>query len=406
MRRCCSCCKRFIFYFIFACLIVNMFFPNTMHIAFAASNESEEEINLQIKTDEILNSLDTDDLDEFIDNDFNFFNGLTFKQVVKKVLSGSYFDEYDSLYDFIKTFLSSNLKTLFQIIILILIVLVLNEMFNSIASSKHDDLNKTVKIIISLVLAVLSVSMVKNLAENISNSLNNIFNFVKILFPIILSLVLLSGANGTYSIYNSISVFLLNTGMYLFVYVLLPLAVSISVLSAAGSVFQSKRFSRINDIFKSIFKYIIVGFIGIFGLLSSVSLVTSGVSDGISLRLTRFAIKNYVPVLGGYISDGFNFVHSCSIMIKNAVGLCGIIVLFFIVLKPILNDVVLVLGFKLISLGAAFIGSNEHSDMFKSISKGLSYFVTILVGVFLIFFIFIYLLIISVSVVSWFIVCC
>ena len=128
-------------------------------------------------------------------------------------------------------------------------------------------------------------------------------------------------------------------------------------------------------------------------------MVTSGVKDGVSLRLTKYAIKNYVPILGGYISDGFNFVHSCSILVKNAFGVAGILILFIIVLKPLINYFVYLMFFKILSLLTLFVGNTEYSDMFNNISKCMSYFITVLVGIFMIFFIFIYLLIFSVSVV-------
>jgi stage III sporulation protein AE len=215
----------------------------------------------------------------------------------------------------------------------------------------------------------------------------------------LLSLISISGAVGTYSVYSSLSVFLLNTCSYIFVYVLLPLSVSILVLSLVGSIFSSKRFEKTIGIFKWIFKIVIGLIFGVFGLFSLVNLVSAGARDGVSLKLTKFAIKNYVPVLGGYISEGFDFVHSCSILIKNAFGVCGIVVLFFIVLKPLILCFSYILLFKILSFFIAYITSGFYSDTFENASKCLGCLVAVLVGVFLIMFIFIFLLILSVSVI-------
>ena len=144
---------------------------------------------------------------------------------------------------------------------------------------------------------------------------------------------------------------------------------------------------------------ILIIFFAIFGLFSSVNMVTAGIKDGVSLKLTKFAIKNYVPILGGYISDGFNFVHSCSVLIKNAFGVCGIMLLFFTVLKPIIVYAIYLLFFKVLSLTVLFVGNNEYSDMFNNVSKWMSNFITVLAGSFMVLFIYIYLLILSVSVV-------
>ena len=134
-------------------------------------------------------------------------------------------------------------------------------------------------------------------------------------------------------------------------------------------------------------------------MFSSVNVIASSVKDGVSVRLTKYAIKNYIPIVGGYVSQGFDFIHSCSVVVKNAVGVCGIFVLLFLVLKPILIFFVYMLMFKILSAVVVLIGNVEYSDLFNNVSKSISYFLAVIVGLFFIVFVFIYLLIISVSVI-------
>ena len=395
--------------FILIILILN-FSINSFKIAFAqysTSQENSEELEDQLfdETNDILDDIDTNELDDYIFNDFNFefFNVSNFKEIIVKILNGTYFDEYDSLFSGLVFYFKEGISSLLSLLLTILCVVVLFELFKNISTEKYDDFKRAVSIVFSLVIILILVVVLKNVASVISSSVSQIFSFSQILFPILLNLILLSGASSSFSVYSSLSAFLLNTGSYIFTFILLPVSVSIMVLTIFGSAFSSKRCSRIVDIFKSVFKYIIIIFFAIFGLFSTINMVTSGVKDGVSLRLTKYAIKNYVPILGGYISDGFNFVHSCSILVKNAFGVAGILILFIIVLKPLINYFVYLMFFKILSLLTLFVGNTEYSDMFNNISKCMSYFITVLVGIFMIFFIFIYLLIFSVSVVWWYI---
>jgi len=150
---------------------------------------------------------------------------------------------------------------------------------------------------------------------------------------------------------------------------------------------------------KYIFKVLIAVLFGVFGFFSVVNLVSSGMNDGLSLKITKYAIKNYIPILGGYISDGFDFVKTCSILVKNAFGICGIFLLFFIIIKPLILYLVYICSFKILSVLTSFIGNNSYANGFEGISKGFSFLLAVLIGVFLIMFVFIYLIIISVSVV-------
>lgn len=374
-----------------------------------AENENLPKENVEAelgeKVNEILDETDTSELDDFLINDFDFefFNTLSFKDLALKVLEGNYFEEYDSLFSGIGTIFKESLKPLLSLFISLLSLVILFELFLNLSAGKYEDLKKSIKIIFSLLMVLILIVMLKDISKMIAESIQRLFDISRILFPILLSMILLSGSAGSYSIYSTLSIFLLNTGSYIFVYLLLPLSISILLLSVFGSAFESSKFSRVIDIFKSVFKYSIIIFFAIFGLFSSVNMVTAGIKDGVSLKLTKFAIKNYVPILGGYISDGFNFVHSCSVLIKNAFGVCGIMLLFFTVLKPIIVYAIYLLFFKVLSLTVLFVGNNEYSDMFNNVSKCMSNFITVLAGSFMVLFIYIYLLILSVSVVWWFI---
>lgn len=387
-------------------LALFIFGQNQPHV-YACAESSQEEIEKEFESNinDILGDVDSSELDEFVavDFDIEFLSSGSFKEIVLSVLNGNYYNDYIGLFDLIVTTFKDHFKSLLSIFIMFVAIALLHELFNNFCVDKYADIKKSVKIVFSVFVIMLLAYLVKDVALSASQIVEKLFRFSNILFPILLSLVSLSGAIGTYSVYSSLSVFLLNTCSYVFVYVLLPLAISILILSLVGSTFASKRFEKTISIFKLIFKVVTGLILGVFGLFSVINLVTAGVKDGVSLRLTKFAIKNYVPILGGYISDGFDFVHSCSVVIKNAFGLCGIIVLFFIVLKPLILCFSYILLFKLLSFFLAYITNGFYSDTFENVSKCLGCLVTVLVGVFLIIFVFIFLLIFSVSVVWCFI---
>ena len=374
--------------------------PN-IQTAYAENTDEKIEQEFQDNIDNILGDIDTGELDDYLINDYNldFFDVNTFKDLAIKVLSGTYFEEYDSLFDAILSTFKNSFKDLMKLFLMFLAIVFLYEMFSNFCVDKYFDIKKIVKLIFSFVIILILLQMFKSVASDISYTIEKIFSFSKLIFPILLNLILLSGANESYSVYSSLSLFLINTGSYLFSYFLLPLSISIFLLSLFGSVFSTGRFSKIIDLFKTIFKYSLMIFFALFGLFSSVNLFSSGMKDGVSLKLTKFAIKNYIPIIGGYISQGFDFVHSCSVVIKNAFGVCGIFILVFIILKPLLNYFIYCLFFKLLSAVVSLVGNSHYSDVFDNVSKTMSYFISVLIGLFFLVFIFMYLLIISISVV-------
>ena len=369
--------------------------------AYAKSSENELEEEFADNVDNILSGIESDELNDYLNNDFDleFFKVNSFKELVKNVLSGEYFSEYNSFFDLVMELFRSGLGKILKVFLMFLLIVILFEMFKNFCVDKFSDLKNIVKIIFSVVIMSLLLQIFKSLSVELVCVIEKIFSFSKILFPIILSLILLSGSVGSHSVYNSLFLFLINTGSYVFTYILIPMATAIFVLSLFNLLSSNRRLSKIIDLFKTLFKYVVVIFFSIFGLFSSINLISSGVRDGVSLRLTKFAIKNYIPIIGGYVSQGFDFVHSCSIVIKNAFGVCGIIVLTFIIVKPLILYIVYQFLFKMLSAVSGLIGSDLYSDLFAGVSKALSYFLVVLVGLFFLMFVFLYLLIISITVV-------
>ena len=86
-------------------------------------------------------------------------------------------------------------------------------------------------------------------------------------------------------------------------------------------------------------------------------------------------------------------------LIKNAVGVCSIIIIIFKLLLPMISIIVFCLSFKVLSIVTALVGDKSFSNMFDDVSSAFSNFLSILLGLFLICFIFVFLTILSVGVV-------
>lgn len=376
-------------------LIIFNFTPKINICCFADKENLESELSENV--DEILDDIDLSDLDN--DSICEPMINLSMKDFVKSVLTGDYQSDYNSVVSLIKKQFLEKIRNNLRFFISLLIITILFVIFKNFCEYKFGDLKASVKIIFSFLLATLILLFIKSFYEELSSVVSDLFSFADILFPILIGLLTLSGSAKSATVFSSFSVFLLETGSYIIRFVLLPLSLSILLLSLFGSVFANGSFSKINGFFKLIFKYIIIIFFAVFGLLSTVNIFSSSMRDGLNLKLTKFAIKNYVPILGGYVSEGFDFVYTCSVLVKNALGVCSIIIIIFKVLSPVLSIFVFSLMFKFVSCLSGLIGDGTFSGMFDDVSKALTNFLTIIVGAFLIVFVFVVLVMMCVGVV-------
>lgn len=388
-------CKRIGFIIVFILLSL-IFVHQSIQTAYASDSDLEQELNKNV--DSILDDIDMDELDFETENvpDLN----LSFSEFVKSILAGNNYLEFNSVVSYVKSMILDYFRGNLRFFVSLFIIAVLYEVLKSFSGNKlASDVKSSFKIIFSFLLAFSILLLVKNFYGQIKNLTSELFSFASILFPILIGLLNLSGSVKSASVFSSFSAFLLESGSFLIEYILLPLAISILLLSLFGSVFSNGNFSKLTGLFKLCFKYVIIIFFSVFGLLSTVNLVSSAGHDGINLKLTKYAIKNYVPVLGGYVSAGFDFLYSCSVLVKNAIGVCSIIVLIFKILVPILIIAVFSIGFKLLSVLVGFVGDGTFSNMFDDVSKSFGNFLSVVLGSFLIVFVFVFMIIMSVGVV-------
>ena len=153
-----------------------------------------------------------------------------------------------------------------------------------------------------------------------------------------------------------------------------------------GNLSKNVSLSKFNEFISSIFKWV-VGFVcTMFSAFLVVQGISAGKYDGISLKATKFAVKSYIPLIGGFISDGFDLIICSSILIKNAVGVVGIVLIILSIISPIIQILVLKFSLQLISAILQPVGDSRICEFCNGCSKILVYPIVLILAVAFMFF--------------------
>ena len=74
--------------------------------------------------------------------------------------------------------------------------------------------------------------------------------------------------------------------------------------------------------------------------------LTSSV-DGLTAKTAKAAVSSFIPVVGKILGDAVDTVIGCSAVLKNAVGLVGIIIIIGICILPIIRLAILTISYYL-----------------------------------------------------------
>ena len=67
------------------------------------------------------------------------------------------------------------------------------------------------------------------------------------------------------------------------------------------------------------------------------------IADGISLRTAKYLTRTIIPIAGGMFADTLEVVVGGSLLIKNAVGIFGLVMILCLVAAPLIKVVAMVL---------------------------------------------------------------
>ena len=126
------------------------------------------------------------------------------------------------------------------------------------------------------------------------------------------------------------------------------------VLVLTSLVIISKISDKVHiDKLSKFFKSGIVWFLGIVltvfvGVVSLEGTLSSSV-DGITAKTTKAVVSSAIPVVGKILGDAVDTVLGCGIILKNAIGVIGVIIIIGICIMPILKIAILTVSYKILA---------------------------------------------------------
>ena len=197
-----------------------------------------------------------------------------------------------------------------------------------------------------------SVNRLSNFADIIQlakTTIQNLVGFSYTLLPILLTLMMTTGNIVSAGAVQPILLFLITFIGNMITTFLLPLILIGTALSIISKVSDKVQIDKLAKYFKSSVVWVLGIVLTIFvGILSLEGSLTSSV-DGVTAKTAKAAVSNFIPVVGKILGDAVDTVIGCSNILKNAVGIVGVIVVIGICIIPIIKLSILTLTYYITS---------------------------------------------------------
>ncbi|QHV44904.1 stage III sporulation protein AE [Bacillus cereus] len=220
------------------------------------------------------------------------------------------------------------LGTLIMLTIFSALLQSLQSAFSKISVSKIAD---AVVYMVLIIFALNSFYVVMTYARE---TIQTMVDFILALLPILLALIATGGGVVSVSFFHPIIIFLMNTSGLLMNYIVLPLLLLATILSIVSTMSDQYKVTKLSKLLQNVSVGIIGIFLTIFLGVLSVQGTATAVADGIAVKTAKFVTGNFIPVVGRMFTEAADTVISASGLLKNTVGIIGLVILCLIVAFP------------------------------------------------------------------------
>jgi stage III sporulation protein AE len=237
-----------------------------------------------------------------------------------------------------------------------------------------------------LVLLFLAVGSFRSATSYAGEAIEDMIQFMLAMVPLLLTLLAGTGSVATVAVLHPLIVFMIHTVgtvIHLFVF---PLLFFSAVLHLVSSISDRYSVTQLANLLRNVGAGVMgVMFTVFLGVLSLQGL-TSAAVDGVAVRTAKFVAGNFIPVVGKMFSDATDTVLTASMLVKNAVGLVGVIILLFLCAFPAIKILTLALIYNVAGAVLQPLGNSPVVTCLQTIGKTLVFVFAALAVVGLMFF--------------------
>lgn len=309
------------------------------------------------------------------------------KEVITKLIKGEKIINSKAIFkSFTKIFfgeLNTSLVLLSKILIITLISGILTNMQNTFENSSISQLANYVTYILIAILVITSFSQIMDMVKI---TVDRMISFMQMILPILLTLLVLTGGPNTKIIFHPMILATVNIVGVIIKSVIFPLVYFSFIVSILSNLSDRVELGKLSELGRQIITFIITGVFTIFmGILTIYGLSTR--VDGITIRTARFAVERFVPIVGGFLSDAVDAVVGSSAILKNGIGVVGLLILALMILIPIIKITTLLIVYSFIGAIIEPIASPNIVQFFSDISKTILLVLISMVSIGIMFFI-------------------
>lgn len=280
--------------------------------------------------------------------------------------------------------MSTNLRLLGELITLAIICAVLKNIQSAFENKNIGKVTSSFTFLVLIVIAIQSFDLALKVGKE---AIDQMVSVIQALLPIVLTLLASIGGMTSVAVFNPLIFIGVSVSSTWIRNILLPMIYFVAALGLISNISDRFHISALSCFLKQICIFLLGLFLSAFLGILVVQGATASAVDGISIRTAKFASKNFIPIVGGIFSDTVDTIVGCSLILKNAIGLAGLIVIFLTIIFPVIKILAMVFIYRLAGAVIQPLGEQAMVKCLNEIASNLTFVAITVSSVALMFFV-------------------
>jgi len=202
---------------------------------------------------------------------------------------------------------------------------------------KGSGVSKTAFYVCYMIICGISAAAFLEVIDYGQRAIENMSIFMQTIIPLMLMTLVSCGAVISASVFEPVMIVIIELTVHLIKNIFIPLVIMSAAIQLVNNLSDKLKIDKLIGLINKSVKWglgicltVFVGIVGIQG-------VASGTVSGMGIKVSKFAASNLIPIVGGILSESVETVMNCSLVIKNSLGVVGIIILILITVMPLIK---------------------------------------------------------------------
>lgn len=290
------------------------------------------------------------------------FESNSVTEILQSLLKGQSFFQWDQILNRIGDLFFTEMKSAIFLAVQILITcLVVNLLQNMASSFGENTVSKMGTMICSCVVATLCLRNFIGVYNLCSISITQMVVVMQTLLPILVPLMIATGNITSGSILNPVILAAITFLSKVIEQLILPAIFLSCIFLLVNSLSEKDYIKKLAGFLRGFAIFLMGLSVTLFSGLTAIQGFATNSTDTMILKTARFSVDNFIPIIGGFAADSMEMVISCTTLIKNGIGIFGLILILTLLLIPLLKLVAIAIVYKIAAVIAEPIGSKRIS---------------------------------------------